>query len=71
MTKDLPWIIGLGIMIIFFAIFEARAIWHSDRQDTLSTFIYKTVHDKPVTLYLLGMFTGILIVHLFAHFCPS
>jgi hypothetical protein len=71
MTKDLPWLIGLGVAIIFFAIFEARALWHPDRQNTLSRFVYNAVHNRPVTTYMMGMFTALLMVHLLAHFCPS
>jgi hypothetical protein len=71
MTKDLPWLIGLAVAAVFFAIFEARAIWHPDKQNTLSRFVYNMVHDKPMTIYLIGMFTGVLVVHLFAHFCPA
>lgn len=68
---DLPWLIGLVIIIAFFAVFEVRAVRNPDKQHTLSRFIYNTVHDRPVTIYLLGMLTGILIVHLFAHWCPT
>jgi hypothetical protein len=71
MNMDLPWLVFLAVAVMFFAIFETRAIWEPDRQDTLSHFVYKVVHDRPVTIYLIGMFTGVLVVHLFAHFCPA
>jgi hypothetical protein len=71
MTKDLPWLIGLFVALVFFAVFEARAIWHPDKQNTLSRFVYNTVHDRPVTIYLMGGFTAALIIHLLAHWCPD
>jgi hypothetical protein len=71
MTKDLPWLIGLTVAVLFFAIFEARAIWHPDRQNTLSRFIYNKFHDRPITVYFTGMLTAVLVVHLFAHLCPA
>ena len=71
MSMDLPWLIGLAVAAVFFAVFETRAILEPGRQDTLSHFVYKTVHDRPMTIYLIGMFTGVLVVHLFAHWCPA
>jgi len=68
-TKDLPWLIGIFGAVVFFAIFEARAIWHPDRQNTLSRFIYNIFHGRTITVYFAGLFTALLIVHLFAYWC--
>lgn len=68
---DWPWLlIALPICLAVFIVFEARALLHRDRQNTLSRFCYNTGRRWPISLYLAGMFTGILVVHLFAHFCP-
>lgn len=34
-----PWIIGILLAIVFFAVFEGIALSHPDRINTLSTFI--------------------------------
>ena len=68
---DEPWLlIALPICLVVFFFFEGRALLHPDRENTLSRFIYNTGKQWPLSLYFAGMFTGILIVHLFAHWCP-
>jgi hypothetical protein len=68
--KDLPWLlVAFPICLTVFAVFEARALCHRDRYNTLSELCYNTGRRWPISLYLAGMFTGILIVHLFAHWC--
>lgn len=72
MDLDWPWLyIALPACLIIFFCFEGYAIMHRDRENTLSRMIYTTGQRWPLSLYFAGMFTGILIVHLFAHWCPN
>jgi hypothetical protein len=66
-----PWIIGILVAIVFFAIFEARAFRFPDQQNTLSRFIYNLGSNWPLSIYLMGNFTGGLAVHFFWHWCPA
>ena len=68
---NVPWIIGITIAIIFFAWFEARAIRHPDRQNTLSRFIYTIGSKWPLSIWIMGVFAGGLAVHLLWHWCPA
>lgn len=69
--KDLPWIIGVLAAIAFFALFEARAFNHPDRQNTLSMAIYTVGSQWPLSIFIMGMFAGGLAVHFFWHWCPA
>jgi hypothetical protein len=71
LDEDIPWLIGGFVALVFFVVFEVRALRHSDRQNTLSRFIYSIAKRWPISLYFAGLFTGLLIVHLFQHWCPS
>lgn len=68
---NLPWIlIAFPICLIIFIIIEGNALLHPGRYNTLSQLCYNTGRRWPLSLYFGGMFTGILVVHLFARFCP-
>lgn len=66
-----PWIIGTLLAIAFFAVFEARAFRHPDRQNTLSRFVWFLGQKFPLSIFIMGMFAGGLAVHFFWHWCPD
>jgi predicted outer membrane lipoprotein len=68
---DFPWIIGLCAAIAFFAVFEAYALRHPDRQNTLSMAIYTIGSKWPLSIFIMGMFCGGLAVHFFWHWSPA
>lgn len=68
---NLPWVIGVIIAIIFFAVFETYALRHPDRLNTLSMAIYKLGASWPLSIWICGVFAGGLAVHFFWHFCPA
>lgn len=68
---NIPWVIGTALAIAFFAIFEARAFRHPDRQNTLSRAIYNIGAAWPLSIFIMGMFAGGLAVHFFWHWCPA
>ena len=63
---DKPWIWGLVVAFIFFSAFESRALLFPAEQDTLSSFIRKIAVKYPISIFIMGMFTGGLAIHLFA-----
>lgn len=63
--KDLPWIIGILAALIFFAIFEAYGFAHPDRVNTLSRAIATLGARWPLSIWLMGLFCGVLASHLF------
>ena len=65
-----PWIIGTLVAIVFFAVFEYRALAHPDRENTLSRFIYTIGSAFPLSIWIMGAFCGGLAVHFFWHWCP-
>jgi len=68
---DLPWILGALGAIAFFAIFEARAFRHPQRQNTLSHAVYMIGSRWPLSIWIMGVFCGALAVHFFWHWCPA
>jgi hypothetical protein len=66
-----PWIIGSVAALAFFAYFEARALRHADRQNTLSRWVYDMGRTWPLSIWLMGMLCGGLAVHFFWHWCPD
>lgn len=60
-----PWIVGTLLAIAFFAFFEWRAFAHPDRQNTLSHFIATIGANWPMSIWLMGVGTGILAAHFF------
>ncbi len=62
---NLPWIAGAIGAIVFFAVFEARAFAHPDRQNTLSRAVATLGAQWPLSIFLMGMLAGILAAHFF------
>ena len=69
--QDLPWIVLTLLAVASFAVFEARAFRHPDRQNTLSRAIYNIGSKWPLSIFIMGMFAGGLAVHFFWHWCPD
>lgn len=63
--KNLPWIVGTLVAILFFAIFEGLAFAHPDRINTLSRAIATLGSRWPFSIYLMGFFSGTMAAHLF------
>lgn len=68
---NLPWILGTLGAIAFFAYFEWRAFQHPERQNTLSRYIAMTGKNWPLSIFLMGMFAGILAAHFFWPWCAN
>jgi hypothetical protein len=62
---DTPWIVGALLAIAFFAYFEWRALAHPKQQNTLSRTIATVGAQWPMSIWLAGLFCGILASHLF------
>jgi len=62
---NLPWIIGTLLAIAFFAVFEGLAFAHPDRLNSLSHFIATIGARWPLSIWIMGVFCGILAAHLF------
>jgi len=60
-----PWIIGALAAIAFFAVFEFLAFRHPDRINTLSRCIASLGQTWPLSIFLMGLFAGILASHFF------
>jgi hypothetical protein len=60
-----PWIIMTLLAIAGFAYFEWRAFAHPERQNTLSHFIATIGAQWPMSIWLMGVGTGILASHFF------
>lgn len=67
---DTPWLIAVLVAILVFAVLEARAFRHPDRQNTLSRTIFDLGAKWPLSIFIMGMFAGGLAVHFFWHWCP-
>lgn len=74
-----PWTIWflawVGLAIIGFAILEARAFRHPERQNTLSRTVFLLGQNWPLSIFILGHVLGglefALAVHFYWHWCPS
>lgn len=66
-----PWILGTLFAIAFFAFFEWRAFRYPLRHNTLSRFIYTVGSNWPLSIWLMGLFAGLLATHFFWHWCPA
>ena len=65
-----PWVLWGAALVASFAVLEARAFRHPERQRTLSRAIYEIGAKWPLSIWLGGLITGGLAVHFFWHFCP-
>jgi hypothetical protein len=68
---DTPWIIGTLVAIVFFAYFEAKAFRHPERYNTLSHYIATMGAKWPLSIWLMGVFAGILAAHFFWPWCAN
>lgn len=66
-----PWIIGLLAAIVFFAVFEAIAFRHPDRLNSLSRTVAGLGAVWPLSIWLMGLFAGILAAHFFWPWCAN
>jgi hypothetical protein len=66
-----PWIALTLAAIAAFAVFEARAFRHPERQNTLSRAIYDIGSRWPLSIWIMGVFCGGLAVHFFWHWDPN
>lgn len=68
---NLPWDLGLAAAVAFFAWFEARAFRHPERQNTLSHFVASLGAKWPLSIWLMGLFAGVLAAHFFWPWCAN
>lgn len=66
-----PWIIGLLIAIAFFAYFEKRAFDFPNAQNSLSRTIASLGKNWPLSIWIMGLFAGILAAHFFWPWCAN
>ena len=66
-----PWLGGTLAAILYFAFWEWFAFRHPERTNTLSRFIYTIGSKFPLSIFLMGMFVGLLATHFFWHWCPA
>lgn len=66
-----PWIIGTLLAIAFFAYFEKRAFDYPNAQYTLSHYITSIGKNWPLSIWLMGLFCGILAAHFFWPWCAN
>jgi len=71
MMANLPWILGVIAAIIFFAVWEYAAFRWPSRYNTLSHFIYSIGSTWPLSIWIMGVFCGMLAAHFFWHWCPA
>lgn len=58
------WYYYLAVAIVGFSILERYALKHPDRVNTLSITIRNLGQKWPLTIYVCGVFTGALSMHL-------
>jgi hypothetical protein len=66
-----PWIIGTLAAIAFFAIWEWAAFKWPKRFNTLSHFVATIGATWPLSIWLMGLFAGILAAHFFWPWCGN
>lgn len=59
------WIVWAVVCIVVFAIGEAYAFAHPDRQNSLSRTVATIGAKWPMSIWLMGVGTGILASHFF------
>lgn len=69
--SDAAWIFGTLVAIIWFAVFELLAFRHPDRFNTLSHFVFIIGSRWPLSIWIMGVFCGVLAAHFFWHWCPA
>jgi hypothetical protein len=65
------WIVAALAAILCFAVGERYAFRHPERLNTLSRAIYTIGSQWPLSIFIMGQFTGGLAVHFFWHWCPA
>lgn len=60
-----PWVIAALVAIVFFAFVEFLAFRHPDRLNTLSRTVSTIGATWPMSIWLMGLGTGILAAHFF------
>ena len=65
MGGNWPWIVGGIVAIIFFGVFEAMALAHVDRLNSLSHTIATLGARWPMSIFFAGMFVGVLAAHFY------
>ena len=63
--SDLYWWIGALGAIVFFVVGEGYAFKHPERQNTLSHLVATVGAKWPMSIWLMGVGTGILAAHFF------
>ncbi|WP_407155163.1 hypothetical protein [Bradyrhizobium sp. STM 3557] len=66
-----PWIVGALLAIAFFVVFEFLAFRHPDRFNTLSHCVASVGATWPLSIWLMGLFAGILASHFFWPWCAN
>lgn len=65
MKRWLPWAIGLAGAVAYFGYFETMAFIHPESYDSLSHVVSTIGHGWPLSIFIMGNFTGGLSVHFF------
>jgi len=65
------WIVAAIAAVIVFAVGEWYAFSRPHRQNTLSRAIWSLGQKWPLSIFIMGMFVGALVVHLFWPWCPA
>jgi hypothetical protein len=64
------WIVAAIVALMIFIVGEAYAFRHPDRRNTLSRSIYGLGKKWPLSIWIMGVFTGALATHFFWNWCP-
>jgi hypothetical protein len=70
MKRYIPWMIGLGAAIAYFAFWEWDAFVNPNSVATLSMSVYRLTTSWPPAIFIMGQFTGGLAVHFWWHWAP-
>jgi hypothetical protein len=68
---NLPWEAGIFFAIAFFAFWEWYAFKHPTRTNTLSHFVASIGATWPLSIWLMGLFAGVLAAHFFWPWCGN
>lgn len=64
MRKYIPWLVGIAIVLVYFAVFETLAFTAPATHASLSNFI-STLGQWPLFIFLCGQLCGVLSAHFF------